>query len=141
MFQVIYFSRNGHTRQVADAIASELDVRAENVKEASLVSGADVIFLGSGCYAKKPDRAVLKFIEANDFKGRQVALFGTSGHGEGYEVKAMTGALKGKGAIVKGSFYCMGQGWLLLMFPESRGHPDMEDLAKARKFAQDMKKT
>ena len=33
-YQVIYFSRKGGTKKVADAIASELSVNAEDVKTA-----------------------------------------------------------------------------------------------------------
>ncbi|GAH37533.1 unnamed protein product, partial [marine sediment metagenome] len=71
-----------------------------------------------------------------DFKGRQVALFGTSGAGKGNEVKAMAELLKPKGALIKGSFYCKG-GFFFLY----RGHPSNEELANAREFANEMKKS
>ena len=35
-YQVIFFSRNGSTKKVADAIACELNVEAEDVKTAEL---------------------------------------------------------------------------------------------------------
>jgi flavodoxin I len=74
-----------------------------------------------------------KFIEINDFAGRHVALFGTSGGGIGNEVKVMEDTLKAKGAFVKGSFYCKGK---FLLF--SMGHPDAADIDAARKFARRM---
>lgn len=79
--QVIYFSRKGSTKKVADAIASELNVKSEDVKNAKLKDDA-FIFLGSGNYGGKPGKQMIKFIEENDFKSRNVALFGTSGGGE-----------------------------------------------------------
>ena len=93
------------------------------------------VFLGSGCYAGKPGKGLQEFIARNDFKGRQVALFGTSGGGEGGEVRVMEALLQLEGAEVKGSFYCKGRCVLI-----SRGHPSDEELARAREFAKEMKR-
>lgn len=131
--QIIYDSMGGNTRKLADAMAEELGTKAVAVKSASVDPGAEVLFLGSGCYAGKPGKNMLKFIEAHDFRGRRVALFGTSGGGKGLEVKAMEESLKGKGATVVGGYYCYGQS---LMF--NRGHPDAAEIGAARKFAGEM---
>lgn len=53
MYQVIYFSRGGNTKNVAKAIANELNVRAEDVKRIELRKKTDTVFLGSGCYGGK----------------------------------------------------------------------------------------
>ena len=132
MYQVIYFSRGGNTKKVADAIAKELDVRAEDVKEASLRQETGMIFLGSGCYGGKPDKGMMRFIEENEFKGRKVVLFGTSGGGEGEEVDEMKRSLEAKGAEIEGSFNCKGQTFWLI----NRGRPNGEDLERAKKFAE-----
>jgi len=95
------------------------------------------VFLGSGCYGGKPGGELQRFIKRNDFKGRQVALFGTSGGGVGDEVRAIEELLKPTGALIKGSFYCKGKTFLLL----NRGHPSNEELANAREFANEMKKS
>jgi flavodoxin I len=117
-FQVIYFSRKGNTKKVADAIASELGVRAEDVEYAKLVENA-FIFLGSGCYGGKPGKNMTEFIENNNFNSRNVALFGTSGGGEGVEVKEMENLLIFKKALIQDKFFCKGK---FLMF--SRGRPN-----------------
>jgi flavodoxin len=135
MYQVLFDSRGGNTRKLADAIAGELGVKATSVKGASLNPESDLIFLGSGCYGSKPGQDMVRFIETTDLSGRQVALFGTSGGGIGNEVKAMEEALKSKGARVRGSYYCKGK---FLLW--SRGHPDQADLDAARKFAREMVK-
>ena len=49
---------------------------------------------------------MMKFIEKNDFSGRKVAVFGTSGGNAGMEVELMDAALKHKGAAVLGSYHC-----------------------------------
>ncbi|HTY91396.1 MAG TPA: flavodoxin family protein [Methanocella sp.] len=136
MSQVLVYSRGGNTRKLADAIAGELGVKAADVKAASLDKGNGVLFLGSGCYAGKPGKGMMDFIEANDFKGRMVALFGTSANGHGKQVGIMEEALKQKGAKILGSYESTGQ---FLMFIR-RGHPNDEDVVGAKKFAGDLAK-
>ena len=136
MFEVVYYSITGNTKKVAEVIAAELGVKAENVKAKQELAKDSFVFLGSGCYGYKPGRKLRKFIASNDFKGRQVALFGTSGSGEGAEVRAMGELLKPKGALIKGSFYCQGKSFFLF----NRGHPSQKELANAREFANEMKK-
>ena len=136
MFEVVYSSTFGSTRKVAEAIAVELGVKAESVKAKEGLTKDSFVFLGSGCYAGRPGRKLRKFIARNDFKGRQVALFGTSGDGKGNEVKVMAGVLKPMGAVIRGSFYCQGR----TLFFLNRGHPSSQELANARKFANEMKK-
>ncbi len=131
----IYDSRTGNTRKLAEAMAAELGIKAEDVKDASLDAGDGILFLGSGCYGSQPGKNMLKFIETHDLQGRRVALFGTSCGGAGNEVKVMAEALKGKGATVIGSCYCRGK---FLLF--SGGHPDAADIGAARKFARDVAK-
>ncbi len=134
MHQVLFYSKGGNTRKLADAIARELGVKAADIKTASIDPAADIIFLGSGCYGSKPGEEMMKFIEKNDFSGRKVAVFGTSGGNAGMEVELMDAALKHKGAAVLGSYHCKGKAFLLF----STGHPNQEDLDGARKFAREM---
>ena len=136
MYQVLFYSRGGNTRKLADAIAGELGVKAADVKAASLDKEAGVIFLGSGCYGGKPGEDMMKFISANDFTGRKVALFGTSASRGGKELQAMEEALKQKGANVLGKYECGGQFLVIVR----RGHPNDADLANAKKFAREMAK-
>ncbi len=131
-FQVIYFSKKGNTKKVAEAIASELDVEAENVKDTKLDKNA-LVFLGSGCYGGKPAKLMTKFIRDNDFRSRNVALFGTSGSGEGKEVAEMERILRTKEATIKGTFFCKGK---FIFF--NRGRPSEDDLKGTQKFAKRM---
>ena len=137
MFEVIYYSMLGNTKKVAQVIATELGVKAENVKAKEGLTKDSFVFLGSGCYGHEPGRRLQRFIASNDFKGRQVALFGTSGDGKGNEVKAMAELLKPKGALIRGSFYCQGRAFFFLNW----GHPSKEELANAREFANEIKKS
>ena len=131
-YQVIYFSRKGSTKKIADAIASELDVQAEDVKKVKLKNNV-FVFLGSGCYGGKPGKHMVKFIDNNDFKSVNVALFGTSGGGEGKETEVMESKLKEKDANVKGKYFCNGKAWLI-----NKDKPSAQDIADAKKFAKKM---
>ena len=131
-YQVIYYSRSGQTKKIADAIASELGVITEDVKHARL-NNDSIVILGSGCYGGKPAKSIIKFIQDNEFKDRTVFLFGTSGGGLGQEIEKMKAHLKPKGATIKGTFYCKGK-----FLIASRGHPTQEDLEKAKTFAKTM---
>ena len=136
MFEVIYYSKTGNTKKVAEAIAAELDVSAEDVKTKGGSAKDSFLLLGSGNYFPLPGRGFKKFVASNDFNGRQVALFGTSGGGKGREVAALEKMVTAKGAKVIDKFYCKGK----LFFFINRKHPDNNDLKNARKFARDLKK-
>jgi len=130
---VLVDSRGGNTRKIADAIAEELGVRAENVTTA--VPDAKVLFLGSGTYGGKPGEVMMKFIGSGNFTGRKVALFGTSASLAGGQkmIVAMTDMLMQKGATILGSYHCKGR-FLLVNW----SHPDKEDLENAQQFARHM---
>jgi flavodoxin len=135
MYEVIYVSKGGNTRKLAEIIAVELGVSAENVKAKDKLTKDSFTLLGSGCYFNGPRRELKKFINSNDFDGRKVALFGTSGGGQGDEVKALEKIVTAKGAKVMGRFYCRGK---FLFF--GRKHPTTEDLENAKNFAGEMNK-
>jgi flavodoxin len=134
MYQVIYHSMGGNTKKVAEAIGDVAGVSAESVKSASVNPAAGLIFLGSGCYGDKPGDDMAKFIQAQDFSGKTVALFGTSGAGAGKEVGVMAEAIRRKGAEVKGTYHCKGRAFFVVNI----GKPDREDMEAARKFAREM---
>ncbi|MFO7678390.1 MAG: flavodoxin family protein [Thermoplasmatota archaeon] len=133
-YQVIYFSRKGNTKKIAQAIASELKVTAEDVKHAKLLEDT-FVFLGSGCYGGKPSQKITQFITDNTFESREVAIFGTSGSGEGKEVIEMENTLTSKKALIKGTYFCKGK----FLF-SNRGRPNDQDVKDAEKFAKRMVK-
>ncbi len=135
MYEVIYYSLTGNTKKVADAIASELGVVAENVDTKDKLAEDSVVFLGAGLYGPLRSWGFRRFIDRNSFEGRKVALFGTSGEGKGKEVGALEEAVVAKGAEVAGSFFCRGR-FLFL----KREHPTSDDLGNARRFAREVAK-
>jgi flavodoxin len=130
MIEVVYFSRSGNTRKVAEIIAEELGVTAKDVKTAGILPPDAFIFLGSGCYGAVLANGLVKFMEDNRFNGRKIALFTTSAFGSLSELALMKKQITNKGADIIDSFSCYGQ--LLLA---KKGHPTQKELDNARKYA------
>jgi flavodoxin len=109
VFEVAYYSLTGNTRKVAEAIAA-------------------------GLYGPLRGWGLKRFIEKNDFRGREVALFGASGEGKGKELRALEEALATQGAEITGRFFCSGE----FLFLVNRKRPNSTDLGDAKRFAREM---
>ncbi|WP_424358574.1 flavodoxin family protein [Methanocella sp. MCL-LM] len=136
MSHVLYYSLTGNTKKLAAAIAQEFGVAPTPVKSLAAVPGEGLLFIGSGSYGDRPGEEIMKFIANHSFSGRKVALFGTSGSGQGKEVQGMAEALKQKGAIVIGSYHCKGRAFAVVNI----GRPGRDDLTAVRLFAREMAK-
>lgn len=133
MFEVVYYSMGGNTRKVAEVIADELWTTAKNIKSVDNLSEDAFIFLGTGCYGAVLPKDISEFIERNQLSGKRIALFTTSAFGLGKEIALMEKQILDKGVKIAGHFNCYGQ-----FLAVKRGHPDQEDLEKARVFARSM---
>ena len=134
MFEVIYYSLTGNTKRVADAIAAELGISAENAQTKDTLANDSFVFRGAGLYGPLRGFGLKRFIDRNVFAGRKVALFGTSGEGKGKELLALEEAVVAKGAEVAGRFFCKGE----FIFFVNRHRPIGKDLEDARAFAREM---
>ena len=141
-FLVIYFSRGGKTRKIAQAIAQELECKLVDIaKEIPDVSEVDMLLIGSGNYGGKTDGRLLTFLNCLEpGSDRKAAVFATAGgvRPEGPDPRVLSvlqGVLEAKGYKVVTSFKCPGQMLFL-----NRGHPNEDDLKKARIFAVELKK-
>lgn len=130
MFEVVYYSKTGNTRKVAEAIAAELKVTAKDVKTVSVLPRDAFIFLGTGCYGGTLPKEIGDFMRKNKFKGRIIALFTTSAFGSVAERGLIEKQLTEKGAIITHNFKCFGH--FLTM---KKDHPTVDELQKARDFA------
>ena len=54
MFEVVYYSMCGNTKKVAEVIAAELGVKAENVKTKQELDKDSFVFLGSAVTRANP---------------------------------------------------------------------------------------
>lgn len=75
---VRYYSRTGHTKALAQAIAKGAGVTAESVP-AEMTEKVNVLFIGSGLYAAFLDKHLKDYLESLDAsKVGKVVMFSTS---------------------------------------------------------------
>lgn len=134
---VVYFSRGGKTRKVAEAIAQELGCQSvDTEKEVPNVYGVDLLLVGSGTYGGRPDKKLLEFLNSlPPVSDGKAAIFTTSAGPGPKSINIMKEALEVKGYKVVSNFDCRGQ-FLL----GNRGHPNADDLKAAKAYAGDLKK-
>ncbi len=127
---VRYFSKSGHTKKVADAIAESVGCAAMPIST-PVDANVDVLFLGASVYWGGVSSEVKEFIDKLD-KDRigKVVVFSTSALAE-RAFPQIKQRLLGKGIKVdEKNFYCRGEFTAL-----HKGHPNDEDLESAKKFA------
>jgi flavodoxin len=130
---VLVYSRGGHTRKVAGAIAEELGTVVGDINKP--LPEAEILFLGSGMYGTGPGLLMNRLLRTGTFTGRKVALFATASYpGDGEKMLgSMAETLEKKGAKVLGD--TVSHGTVILVHTRNL-HP--EDLAEARKWAREI---
>jgi len=128
--EIVYYSKTGNTKKVADAMASTLGIEAKNLKGDVVIKDFDMIFLGSGVYGNKPSKKLVEFIDfLRDVRGKKAAIFGT--YGDNLEpVKSIIPALEERGMEIIGSWGCRRR---FLIF--GRNIPSDNDLKEAGEWA------
>jgi flavodoxin len=127
---VIYYSKTGNTKAVAEAIAQELGADTEEIREAGRrrgnvrsafdaifrrmpaiqamshsLSDYDLVVVGTPIWAQGPAPAVQVFLSSADLQGKSVALFCTmGGMGDKRTFAKMEGLLTGSRIIARLSF-------------------------------------
>jgi len=136
---LVYFSRGGNTRKVAEAMAEELGVSAVDVKkEQPDVSDVDLLVVGSGTYGSRPGREMVAYLRSlKPVSGKKAACFSSCASGQASGTfETMKDLLSSKGYSNVDCFTCLGK-WLMGF--SRRGHPSEEELAHAREFARKLK--
>ena len=129
--KVIYKSRGGNTKLVAEAIAKGAGVTAESIENITDFSGVDVLFIGGALYAGKIHPSLKEFIsKLDDSAVKTVVIFGSSTSGETSRIE-IEEILKHKNIEVSDKIYfCKGS---FLFF--NRKRPNTDDLKAAEEFA------
>jgi len=132
--EVLYVSRGGTTKRIAEEIAKEVKAEAKNLKDNPKIANFDMAFVGSGNYGVEPDSDIVEMTEKVTVKNKKIAIFGTSG-GQFNAITEMVEIFRKAGAKVVGKWGCKGK---FLFF--SKIDPSEKDLKEARKFARNMLK-
>ncbi|MDD3494140.1 MAG: flavodoxin family protein [Candidatus Thermoplasmatota archaeon] len=136
---------HGNTRQIARVMAQALDAHLCDPADVDPSEAAkyDLIGLGSGIYFWRHHASIVRFAQNMPVRGDQrFFIFSTRGgfpHWLGH--RALKKTLRKKGAHVVGEFSCKGHdtyGPFKLLGGLNRGHPDADDLERARRFAEEL---
>jgi flavodoxin len=131
MNAVIYVSKGGNTKKLAEAIAKGAGVKAQSIAGAADMAPVDILFIGASIYAGGITRGLRQFLRAlREKQAAKAVVFGTSASGKS-ALAQLQPILESKGIPVfpeefyrKGSFLCV-----------NRGCPNAGDLAEAEAFA------
>jgi flavodoxin I len=136
-FALVYFSRGGNTRKVAEAIAEELQITPIDVKKESPdVSSSDILIIGSGTYGGKPGKQMVAYLEnLKPVTEKRAACFTTSAYVSTKAFTIMKEILANKGYSIIDCFSCFGKFAGLT----KKGHRSAEELNQAREFAKKLK--
>jgi flavodoxin len=130
MNAVIYVSRGGNTRKLAEAVAKAAGVKAQSAADVADLAQIDTLFIGASIYAGKIHQGLRQFLQAlKEKQAARAVVFGTSAGGKSAlaEIKPI---LESKGIPVSPeNFYCKGS-FLCI----NRGRPNAGDLAQAEEF-------
>lgn len=134
---VLYYSKSGNTKVIADAIAEELKeagvLKSEQIPPAYPPENVQLLFLGTGEYAGKPDSKMVEFIRTlNTNRVKNAVVFGTSAGDKGVAIEKVKSLLKEKGInVIEETFSCKGKAFFFI----NRKKPDSGDVKAAKEFA------
>jgi flavodoxin len=139
---IIYSSKSGNTKKIADSMASQIGCDAIRITSDSPLStadleGYDLIFVGSGLFAGTPNEAIVRYLRTLNLKTAKLfALFITWGGAPRTDKLALTKLktlLESKGQkVLEDHFACYG-GWKGILM--KRGHPKPEEIKAAGEWA------
>ena len=136
--KVMYHSSTGNTKKLAHIIADSMHTEAEPIGEASgsFTQPVDILFIGDGIYAGKPNKKTIAFIESlNPEMVKHAAVFATYG-GQAKIGKDIKSLLEKQGIKMLGEpFACKGQAWFFM----NRHHPDSSDVDRTKHFAESIR--
>ncbi|MBR6288297.1 MAG: hypothetical protein IKR19_03110 [Acholeplasmatales bacterium] len=129
-YAIRYFSREGSTRKLAEAIAEELGIIAYDVNE-PLIDPVDVLFLGGAVYKNDLDIEFRTFIETLDAGLIKEAVVFSISSGKRMPYDVIKAILDEMGIQLNPkTYFCKGK----TLFGNG-GHPDIDDLKAVKIFA------
>ena len=131
MNRVIYASRGGNTKKLADAIARGAGVSAVPFAQLDLSGGIDTLFVGASIYAGAIDEKLRDFLtDLQPSAVKRVVVFGTSA-AKKTPLPEIKSILAPKGiAVSDDEFHCKGSFLFVNL-----GRPNQKDLQQAEAFS------
>jgi len=122
--RVIYGTKTGHSKKLAEAIGQAVQVRVEDVMAGPEAAPADLLFIVGGIYGGKSLPELVGFVQRlQPGQVKQAVLVTTSVSVGGRKQADIRGILQAKGVDVVDELACPGS----LLFLK-RGHPNAADI-------------
>lgn len=143
---ICYYSyHHGNTRKVLEAMAENqtIDLIDVTARTAVHLEDYDVIGFASGIYAGKFHDAVIHFAEQYLPNNKDVFFVYTYAVYRASYTKSITAAVAAKNANILGSYSCKGFntfGPFKLVGGTAKGHPNADELSKAKEFYRSLSK-
>ena len=138
--KIMYHSKSGNTKKLADAIGEELAIKPTSILDNSFSFDevVDLLFIGDGIYAGKASKHMTSFIsQLDNEKIKNVTVFATYG-GQPEICDRIKQQLNEKGLnVIDETFSCKGKSWWIA----NRKHPNDDELNQAKEFAKRVVKT
>ena len=130
--KVVYYSRTGNTKKLADVFAEELECQAESTENVKFTETIDLLMIGGAVYATYEHNyhpsidSFIKSIKKENVK--QIVVFGTYAFGS--SIEKLIALLKEQNLPVSAKIYiCKGK---FLFF--NWGKPGIKEVQGAREF-------
>lgn len=134
MNKVVYSSRGGNTKKVAEAISQSIGGKAINLENFTITEPINILFVGASIYAGVVDKTVKTFIEnLTSDKVNAIVVFGTSAGKKSAQLQIKQMLKDSNINVLTEEFHCKGS-FLLV----HRNKPDESDLNNAKKFAKEV---
>lgn len=129
--EIVYFSKTGHSKKIAKAIAAELKITEQDIKTKPELSGVDLLLIVGGIYGGASDPAMLDYIKGIGPDNAKKAALITSCCGvKTKQDKVREELMKNGVEVLADEFICRGSFLLAGM-----GHPNESEIAGAAAFA------
>lgn len=128
--RIIYATKTGHSKKIAEAMGKALYVKAENVSTRPVLEDVDLLFIVGGIYGGESLPLLLNFVKALDRGKVKRAVLVTSCATKKHRQDSVRKLLQQKGIEVLDEIICPGS-FLFLRF----GHPNKRDIEEAVNFA------
>lgn len=129
--KVVYATKTGHSRKIAQAIAQKLNVEPMNIKENPQIKEVDLLFIVGGIYGGQSLPELIQFAESLDKdKVGKVALITSCTSKNTPQSLIRTKLLENGIKVVDDEFICQGN---FLFF--GLGHPNKSEISNAVEYS------
>lgn len=127
---VIYATKTKHSKKLAEAVATALNVKADNIIDRPDIKDIELLVIVGGIYGGESLPELLEYVKnINCVSLKRAALVTSCASGSQKQTK-LRGILEAKGIKVTDELVCKG-GFLFVGI----GHPNEKDLKVAAEFA------